>query len=244
MSIQNLDERYSKLVAHWNPKSPIAEAYRTIRTNIQFAGVDREIKTILVTSTGPSEGKSTTSANLAIVMAQSDKKTVYIDADMRKPTGHHTFHVPNRKGLTSYLAGQAALDEVLQSTEIPNLLVIPAGPIPPNPAELLGSKRMTSFLEQLKQQFDYIVIDTPPTVAVADSTILATQVDGCILVVNAGKTNRDLALKAKQQLENVNAPLLGVVLNNKEIKGNNYYYYYYGEKQNNPNEKKGLFSRK
>jgi protein-tyrosine kinase len=233
MSMKNFDERYSKLVAHWNPKSPISEAYRTIRTNIQFAGIDREIKTILLTSTGPSEGKSTTSVNLAIVMAQSDKRVVYIDADMRKPTGHHTFHLPNRKGLTSYLAGQVSLDEVVQTTEIPNLSAITAGPIPPNPAELLGSKRMGLFLEELKQNFDHIIIDSPPTIAVADATILATQVDGCILVVNAGKTNRELAIKAKQQLENVNAPLLGVVLNNKEIKGNNYYYYYYGEDKGN-----------
>jgi protein-tyrosine kinase len=231
MSLQNLDERYSKLVAHWNPKSPISEAYRTIRTNIQFAGIDREIKTMLVTSTGPGEGKSTTSANLAIVMAQSDKKTVYIDADMRKPTGHRTFQVANRKGLTSYLAGQATLEEVLQGTMVPGLSLMTAGPIPPNPAELLASKRMGHLLEELKKEFDCIILDTPPVIAVADATILATQVDGCILVVNAGKTNRDLAIKARQQLENVNASILGVVLNNKEVKGNDYYYYYYGEQK-------------
>jgi protein-tyrosine kinase len=231
MNSMNTNERYSKLVAHWNPKSPIAEAYRTIRTNIQFASIDKEIKTILVTSTAPSEGKSTTAANLAIVMAQAGKKTLYIDADMRKPTGHKTFRVPNRQGLTSCLVGQSNVHGVIQSTEIENLHVITAGPIPPNPAELLASNRMKEFIRELKKEFDQIIIDSPPVLAVADATILATQVDGCILVVNAGKTNREMAIKAKQQLENVKAPMLGVVLNNKEMKGNSYYYYYYGERK-------------
>jgi protein-tyrosine kinase len=224
------DERYSKLVAHWEPKSHVAEAYRTIRTNIQFASVDREIKTLLVTSTGPSEGKSITAANLAIVMSQSDKKTIFVDTDLRKPTGHHAFHLPNRRGLTSYLSGNDRMEEVLQSSEIPNLSIITSGPIPPNPAELLGSRKMELFLDELKEKYDYIVFDSPPVIAVADSTILATKVDGCILVVNAGKTNRDLALKAKQQLENANVNLLGVVLNNRKMKGNSYYYYYRDKK--------------
>jgi protein-tyrosine kinase len=231
MNSMNTNERYSKLIAHWNPKSPIAEAYRTIRTNIQFASIDKEIKMILVTSTAPSEGKSTTAANLAIVMAQAGKKTLYIDADMRKPTGHKTFRVPNRQGLTSCLVGQSNVHGVIQSTEIENLHVITAGPIPPNPAELLASNRMKEFIRELKKEFDQIIIDSPPVLAVADATILATQVDGCILVVNAGKTNREMAIKAKQQLENVKAPMLGVVLNNKEMKGNSYYYYYYGERK-------------
>ncbi|MFT9849098.1 CpsD/CapB family tyrosine-protein kinase [Aneurinibacillus sp. REN35] len=222
-----LNKRYEKLIAHWDPKSPVSEAYRTLRTNIQFAGVDQEIKTILVTSTAPEEGKSTTSANLAVVTAQAGKRTLYIDADLRKPTGHQTFYVSNRRGLTSFLAGQTALENTVQQTGIENLFVMTAGPIPPNPSELLGSKKMRAALEELQTHFDFIILDTPPTLAVADSTILARMVDGCILVVNSGKTNRDMAKKAKQQLENAHARLLGIVLNNKKAKKNEDYYYYY-----------------
>lgn len=222
-----LNKRYEKLIAHWDPKSPVSEAYRTLRTNIQFAGVDQEIKTILVTSTAPEEGKSTTSANLAVVTAQAGKRTLYIDADLRKPTGHQTFYVPNRRGLTSFLAGQTALENTVQKTGIENLFVMTAGPIPPNPSELLGSKKMRAALEELQTHFDAIILDTPPTLAVADSTIMARMVDGCILVVNSGKTNRDMAKKAKQQLENAHARLLGIVLNNKKAKKNEDYYYYY-----------------
>jgi capsular exopolysaccharide synthesis family protein len=225
-TIDTANRRYEKLSAHWDPKSPVSEAYRTLRTNIQFAGVDEEIKSILVTSTAPEEGKSTTSANLAVVMAQAGKRTLYIDADLRKPTAHHTFHVPNRRGLTNYLARQVPLENTVQKTGIENLFVMTAGPIPPNPAELLGSKKMRVVMEEMDKHFDAIILDTPPTLAVADSTILARLVDGCVLVVNSGKTSRDMAKKAKQQLESTNTRLLGVVLNNKKMKKNDYYYYY------------------
>lgn len=221
-----VSKRYEKLITHWNPKSPVSEAYRTLRTNIQFAGIDEEVKAILVTSTGPEEGKSTTSANLAVVMAQAGKHTLYIDADLRKPTGHQTFHLPNRHGLTNYLAGQIPLEGTVQETGIKNLFVMTAGPIPPNPAELLGSKKMRAAMEELYKHFEAIILDTPPTLAVADSTILARLVDGCILVVNSGKTNRDMAKRAKRQLESTNTRLLGVVLNNKKMKRNDDYYYY------------------
>ncbi|MBN6187035.1 CpsD/CapB family tyrosine-protein kinase [Aneurinibacillus sp. BA2021] len=222
-----VNKRYEKLIAHWDPKSPVSEAYRTLRTNIQFAGVDQEIKTILVTSTAPEEGKSTTSANLAVVMAQAGKRTLFIDADLRKPTGHQTFYVSNRRGLTSFLVGQAAWEDAMQQTGIDNLFVMTAGPIPPNPSELLASKRMQAAMEELRGQFDAIILDTPPALAVADAAILARMADGCILVVNAGKTNRDMAKRAKQQLEHAHARLLGVVLNNKKLKKKEDYYYYY-----------------
>jgi protein-tyrosine kinase len=221
-----VSNRYEKLITHWDPKSPVSEAYRTLRTNIQFASVDEDIKVILVTSTVPEEGKSTTASNLAVVMAQAGKRTLYVDADLRKPTAHQTFHVPNRRGLTNYLAGQTPLENTVQKTGIENLFVMTAGPIPPNPAELLGSKKMQMAMEEMNNHFDTIILDTPPTMAVADSSILARLADGCILVVNSGKTNRDLAKKAKQQLENTNTRLLGVVLNNKKLKRNDYYYYY------------------
>lgn len=214
------------LITIVNPLSPISEAYRTLRTNIQFAGVDRALKTIMVTSTGPSEGKSTTIANLAVVMSQADKKTLLIDADMRKPTVHHTFDLINRDGLTTYLTGQQSVDQVIQKTTINRLDVITSGPIPPNPSELLNSKVMTRLLEELNGRYDQVLIDTPPVIAVTDAQVLASKVDGVVLVVNAGKTNKDIAMKAKQQLENVKANILGVVLNNKEIKDDSYYYYY------------------
>ncbi|RXT03684.1 CpsD/CapB family tyrosine-protein kinase [Ammoniphilus sp. CFH 90114] len=226
-----LQSQKRNLITMEKPKSPISEAYKTLRTNIQFAGIDRELKTIMVTSTGPSEGKSTTVANLAVVMAQSEKRTLLIDADLRKPTVHHTFDLANRQGLTTYLAGQDRLEDVIQATEAPNLDVMSSGPIPPNPAEMLNSKVMTRLLEELSVQYDQILIDTPPLIAVADAQILASKVDGVILVVNSGMTNREIAVKAKQQLENAKANILGVVLNNKQIKGDSYYYYYYGAKK-------------
>jgi protein-tyrosine kinase len=219
------------LITISNPKSPISESFRTLRTNIQFASVDRELKTIMATSTGPSEGKSTTIANLAVVMAQSEKKVILVDTDLRKPTVHHTFGLQNRTGLTSYLAGQDSLDAILQETDLPNLSVITSGPIPPNPAELLGSKAMERFIEELSFNYDQILFDTPPVIAVTDAQILAAKLDGVLLVIDAGNTNKDVALKAKTSLENVKANILGVVLNNKKMQGDSYYYYYYGGKR-------------
>lgn len=218
------------LITVENSKSPISESYRTLRTNIQFASVDSDLKTIMVTSSGPAEGKSTTIANLAVVMGQSEKKVLLIDGDLRKPTVHHTFDLINRKGLSTYLAGQDRLEDVIQKTGQPHVDIITSGPIPPNPAELLNSKAMARFLEEVARQYDQVLIDTPPVIAVTDAQVLASKVDGVILVVNAGKTNKDIVVKAKQQLEHVKANILGVVLNKKEMKGDSYYYYYYGGK--------------
>jgi len=218
------------LITVEDPKSPISESYRTLRTNIQFASVDVELKTVMVTSSGPAEGKSTTAANLAIVMGQADKKVLLLDADLRKPTVHHTFDLLNRKGLSTYLAGQDKLEDIIQKTEHTNVDVITSGPVPPNPAELLNSKAMSRFLEEASRYYDQILIDSPPVIAVTDAQVLATKVDGVILVVDSGRTNKEIAVKAKQQLEHVKANILGIVLNNKEIKGDSYYYYYYGNK--------------
>lgn len=237
--MKNLDNRCDKLITSLPSRSPIAESYRTLRTNIQFAAVDQEdIKTILVTSTQPGEGKTVTSANLAIVMAQAELKTVYVHADLRRPTGHKIFGVQNIKGLTTYLGGKVSLEEVIQDTHIPNLKVITSGPMPPNPAELLGSKKMGNFLSELKEQFDMIIIDTPPVLAVTDATVLSNKVDGCLLVVSSGLTSRDMAVKAKQQLMNANATILGVILNNKKLtkKEQNTYYYYESEKKEDSKE--------
>lgn len=231
--MKKLDIRSNKLITALPPRSPIAESYRTLRTNIQFAAVDQEnIKTILVTSTQPGEGKTVTSSNLSIVMAQTELKTVYVHADLRRPTGHKIFGVNNLKGLTTYLGGHISIEEIVQDTDIPNLKVITSGPIPPNPAELLASKKMEKFLDELKKKFDMIIIDTPPLLAVTDATILSKKVDGCLLVVSSGLTSKEMALKAKQQLLNANATILGVVLNNKKLSKKEYSNYYYYESNN------------
>jgi protein-tyrosine kinase len=222
-------ERERHLITQLDSKSPIAEAFRTLRTNIQFTSIDHEIRSIMITSTGPSEGKSTISSNLSVVMAQSGKKTLLVDTDLRKPTVHHTFRLLNREGLTNVLAGQGSLEKMVIQTEIDQLDILTSGPIPPNPAELLGSKSMSKFMEEASTQYDMVIFDTPPLIAVADAQILASQVDGVLLVLNSGKTNRDMAVKAKSLLNNVKANILGCVINNRKIQGDNYYYYYYGQ---------------
>ncbi|GIN69629.1 protein-tyrosine kinase [Bacillus sp. J14TS2] len=215
-----------KLVAKANPKSPISEQYRTIRTNIEFSAVDEEISTLMVTSSGPAEGKSTTTANLAVVFAQQGKRVLIVDADMRKPTVHYTFGITNTIGLTNVLTRQVVLEEAARSTDVENLHVLPSGPIPPNPAELLGSKGMQLFFEGAKEQYDLIIFDTPPVLAVTDAQILANKCDGTVLVVASGKTELESAQKTKELLAAAQAKILGVVLNNKKMEKTDYYYYY------------------
>lgn len=219
-----------KLIADIHPKSHISEAYRSLRTNIQFSNIDQKIQTIMLTSAGPGEGKSTTASNLAVTYAQSEKKTLLIDCDLRKPTAHRTFMLSNNWGVSNVLTQQCELDDVLQETYIAGLDVICSGPVPPNPAEMLGSKRMQELIDEMRNRYDMIIIDTPPSLAVTDSQLIATKCDGVVLVLDAGKVKRDAAAKMKHNLERVNARLLGVVLNNvKRKQGEDYYYYYYGE---------------
>jgi capsular exopolysaccharide synthesis family protein len=215
-----------KLIATLDPKSPIAEQYRTIRTNIQYSSFDKELTTLMVTSSGPGEGKSTTAGNLAVVFAQLGKKVLLVDSDLRKPTVHQTFGVNNLFGFTTVLTKQAKLESTVIKTEEKDLYVLTSGPVPPNPAELLSSKLMDQFIEEAKELFDYVIFDTPPLLAVADPQILANKVDGSIFVVYSGRTEVDLAKKAKELLENAQSKLVGVVLNHKEVKNNDYYYYY------------------
>jgi capsular exopolysaccharide synthesis family protein len=215
-----------KLIANLDPKSPISEQYRTIRTNVQFSSIDKELKTLMVTSSGPAEGKSTTAANLAVVFAQLGKKVLLVDADLRKPTVHRSFGVNNLFGFTTVLTKQATLASAVLDTEEKDLYILTSGPVPPNPAELLSSKSMEQFMEEAKEQFDYVIFDTPPLLAVADPQILANKVDGSVYVVYSGKTQIDQAKKAKELLENAQSKLVGVVLNHKEVKDTDYYYYY------------------
>lgn len=214
------------LITQTDPRSPISEQYKTIRTNIQFSVTDSEIRSIVVTSSGPEEGKSTTIANLAVVFAQQGKKVLLVDADMRKPTVHYTFRLDNIFGLTNILTKQRKLSDTYQATEIDNLYVLSCGPIPPNPAELLASQAMDELLKDAYQTFDMILFDTPPVLAVTDAQILASKANGTILVVHSQKTITDAAIKAKELLQSANSKLLGVVLNQRKQKDSHYYYYY------------------
>ncbi|MDI3092382.1 CpsD/CapB family tyrosine-protein kinase [Priestia megaterium] len=215
-----------RLLAHNSPKDPVAEQYRTIRTNIQFSGADQDIKSLILTSSGTAEGKSTTASNLAAVYAQQGLKVLLIDADLRKPTVHYTFRLENHAGLTNVLTRQSTLGQAVQETEVRDLYVLTSGPIPPNPSELLASNQMEELLKEMKQQFDMVIFDTPPILAVADAQILANQVDASILVVSSGKTDKEAALKAKELLVHAKSKLLGAVLNNRKADSGNYYYYY------------------
>lgn len=220
--------KFRNIIVHSNPKSPASEAYRSLRTSIQFSSVDSDLKTIMVTSASPGEGKSTTTVNLAATYAQTENRVLLIDADLRKPTAHHSFQCSNRQGLTNVLTKQSHVNDVIIETFVPNLYLLPSGIIPPNPAELLASNRMKSLLEELKEQFDIIIVDTPPLLAVTDSQILATICDGVVLVIDSGKVKIALAQKAKENLTQVNAKILGVVINNvKRGQQDDYYYYYY-----------------
>lgn len=211
-----------------NPKSQISEQYRTLRTNIQFSSIDGEMTTMMVTSAGPGEGKSTTISNLAVVLAQQGKHVLLVDADLRKPTVHHTFRQTNNRGLTNVLTRQLSIEEAIKGTDVERLSILPSGPVPPNPSELLGSNMMKHVIEKVSAEHDFILFDCPPLLAVTDAQIMANYCQGVILVVNSGKTEIDAAIKAKESLENVNAKLLGVVLNDKNMNGDSYYYYYYG----------------
>lgn len=212
-----------------NPKSSTAEQYRTIRTNIQFSSIDKEIRTIMVTSASPAEGKSTTTANLAVVFAQQGKRVLLVDADLRKPTAHYTFGMNNVFGLTNVLTKQTELNEAIKQSKEDKLDILTSGPIPPNPAELLSSRAMEEFLKKSKELYDVVIFDTPPVLAVTDAQVLANKCDGTVLVVSSGKTEKESAQKTKELLTNAQAKILGVVLNNKKMDSNDYYYYYGNE---------------
>ena len=217
-----------KLIVHEQPKSPTAEAYRTLRTNLQFAKVDGELKTIMFTSAGPGEGKSTTIANTAVAMAQSGKKVILLDCDLRKSVQHKIFGKQNH-GLTNILVENLNIADQIQETGIENLRLLTSGPIPPNPSELMGSRKMSELLEVLKKEADIVLIDSPPVVAVTDASVLASQVDGCTLVLDSGTVRPEMAQRAKELITAANGKILGVILNRAEIDDEHaYYYYYYG----------------
>lgn len=222
-----------RIVVSWAyPKSTVAEAYRTLRTSIQYLNFDRSIKSILITSSGPREGKTTTLANLAVTLAQAGIKVIVICSDLRRPNLHKMFHLDNNKGLTNVLTGKVKLKDALQEVENKNLKVLPSGPLPPNPSELLGSVKMKRLINKMEEISDVVLIDTPPILAVTDSAVLATFVDGIIFVTSSGQSNREAAKEVKKLFGQENSRLLGVVLNNvKPTKsyGTYYHFYYYAQ---------------
>lgn len=221
-----------------DPKSPISEAFRTLRTNIKFSSLDKPLKTLLITSPIPEAGKSSISINLALTMAQNKNKVILVDSDLRRPIIHKILQQDNKIGLTNILVEDKKINEVMRRvTDIdPNLYFIPSGPIPPNPSELLGSNKMKEVIKELKEQAEIVLFDSPPVIAVTDALVLATQVDGVVLVLDFGEVHREAAKQTKQLLEKVKAKILGAVLNKIDMQKEGYYYpyyyyYYYGDEK-------------
>ena len=220
------------LIAHNDLKNPATEAYRVIRTSIQFAQAGKELKTLAVTSCMPNEGKSITVANLAVVLTQAGKSVLLIDCDMRNPTVHKNFNLSNKVGLSSCISMGTALSDAVQKTSIEGLYALTGGVIPPNPSELLGSEQMKNVLQRAKEQYDYVLIDTPPVMPVTDALIVSRFVDGMILVIASAEAKVEMARDVKNQLVNAGANILGVVLNKVRSEHHGYgYYYYYGSKE-------------
>jgi capsular exopolysaccharide synthesis family protein len=215
-----------ELVTHHDPKSTASESYRGIRTNILFSAAESAPQVILITSAGPREGKTTTTLNLGITMAQAGSKVLLLDCDMRRPKLHKAFSLAKDRGISNLLVGGKAQDGALRHTPVPNLDVIPCGPIPPNPSEMLGSKRMSDLLHRLRKEYAHILIDSPPSTAVTDSAVLSKSVDGVVLVIRAGDTAREMVKNGIGQFEAVGAHILGAILNGVDIGRDKYYYYY------------------
>lgn len=224
-----LHARHPLPIAQTNPRSPVSEAYRTIRTNLQFAGVAENTQVILITSSQSGEGKTSLASNLALVTAQAGQRVLLIDADMRKPQVHHRFQISNLDGLSSVLIRERTLKDVVVAAQTPNLYLMPSGPIPPNPSEMLSSRSMRELVESCRKEFDYIFIDSSPVLAVADALVLTGISDGTLFVVDARQTNRNMARQAVRALQQVKARILGVVLNRvTKDSGDTYYYSSYG----------------
>jgi capsular exopolysaccharide synthesis family protein len=215
------------LVVETQPRAAAAEAYRTLRVNIQFASLDQPHRILIVASASAGEGKTTTVANFGVVNAQSGLRVCLIDADLRRPALHRIFGLPNQRGLTTALLEDQPIVTLVQPTRIPSLSVLTSGPSAPNPAELVGSKRMRQLLETATRDFDLLVCDTPPIVAVADAVSLAAQCDGVIFVVKTGAVQQQVIRRTMAQIEAVKGRILGVVLNSYNFRRDGYYYDHY-----------------
>ena len=221
----------NRIISIKNPKSPIAEAYRGIRTSIEFSNLDKNLQVITVTSSMQNEGKSTVLANLAVSFANLDKKVLIMEGDLRNPSVHRMFNISNIKGLTDILLQNKVFADCVHCTDVKNLHVLTCGAIPPNPSEMLSSKKIRDFIESLREYYDYIFIDAPPIGIVTDAGIISTYTDGCIFVVGAGDADIEMAKVSKERLEKVGANILGVVLNKFESSGASGYYNYYYEQE-------------
>lgn len=219
-------KRTGDLVTLFGHNSSLAEQFRTLRTNISFAKAGGGMKALLVTSAEAGDGKSTTAANLAIVTAQQGKQVLLIDADIRKPTQHYLFQTSNARGLTNLLTGQADFREVVQITGVDGLSLLTSGPVSPNPADLLSSEEMKDVMDQAEGQFDQVIIDSPPVLAVADARLLANLCDGIVFVVRSKSTEIDQVTRSVAALSEANGKLLGVVLNDKKENRKDHYGYY------------------
>ena len=249
--------RYDQdLTTHHEPLSLISEAFKMARTNIEFSSIDQKLRAIVVTSSNQSEGKSVTLANLAISYAQIGRKILLIDADLRRPSVHRLFGLPNRRGLTNALLNQGVYQDFVHETLTENLNILTAGPVPPNPAELLMSNTMTSLIDMAKTEYDLVMIDCAPVGAVTDAAIVSTKVDATLFVVRAGKVDKSQLKRASAMLKQINAKVLGYILNGVNDKTDDYYYYYYsqsytaeanarqrGKKNTKPKQQKSFVNR-
>jgi capsular exopolysaccharide synthesis family protein len=243
-SADNVRER--DLGVFLDPKSVAAECCRSIRTNILFMSPDNPPRTIVVTSPSPQEGKTTTAINLGVTMAEAGGRVLIVDTDMRRPRLHRSFGVPNQTGISSVIVAKATLEEAIKRTDVPNLDVLPCGPVPPNPSELLHTDRFKAVLADCGRLYDRIILDSPPTSAVTDPAVLSNLADGVVLVIKAGETSRESGTHARRQLVAAKARVLGVVVNAIDFSnpayGYDYYYrnyYRYGYTYGNgPNEQK------
>lgn len=228
-----------ELVNYLHPKFIVSEDYRTVRTSIMLSYAERPPKTIVFSSALPQEGKTVTLANMAVSFSQLRKKVLVVDADLRKPRLHQIFNVKNVKGLTAYLTGKTQLKDIVHKTSIENIWLIPSGPIPPNPSELLNSKKMKTMIEELKKKNDFVLIDSPPVLAVVDPLIISSLADGVVLVIQPEKTEREPFLKAVEELKRDKAKIIGVLFNKANLKSKYYYNYKY-EYRNYYRENAGL----
>lgn len=215
------------LIVLREPHSFISEQYRAIRTNIMFSSEAGECLTVMFTSDMPAAGKSTTVANVAVVFAKAGKKTLIIDADLRRPTCHYTFELANQTGLSTALVNDISVENIIKETRVQSLDIITSGPIPPNPSELLSKRKMTMLMDQLKTMYDVILVDSPPIVPIIDAQVLSKLVDGSVIVTNVEHNDWRELVEAKHLLEKGNTHILGVVLNQKKpIRSGSHYYHY------------------
>lgn len=223
----NTMETGVKMITVTGPTSVDTEQFNTIRTNIKFSNVDKDYKTLMVTSSNISEGKSTVSANIATTFAKQGLHTLLVDSDLRRPTVNATFGIDNPRGLSNYLSERNFdINSIIYKTSVKNLYVMPSGPIPPNPSELIGSKRMAELIKKLSDQLDLVIFDAPPVLSVTDAQIVSTNVDGTILVVRANKTEKAAVKEAVRLIKQVGGHIIGTILNDVEVKGSGYYGYY------------------